>query len=842
MNHLIDPSFIRSLHNCKIADLKEVANALGISPLTGVTKTQMIQRIIDLKSFKIKWNDPAINVIDVNFDILPSYWHHHSNHDKEKDMAYPKLSPPTHIPPHEPIFIVLKFPHEQPLLYDIVDIFQAEPDPFIIVRHNKVMLDIALLQLYIKQNYIIPRHIMYIMLQVFELSLNSDVHLNYEISEYITNVFIPKTFYTMPILDSPHLSLQMIKMYAYQKSTVMWMRHVETLYDTEQYIQASVIDRVINIMGQPSIIFRNGQFFSEQSSGIIRRRVFAKGGILGHEMGIGKTACMISLMKYEKMTTNPRTMISSELNRTCLPINIIICPPHLVSQWSKEIGFMAPELNLYSVLSKVRWNTITLEMKHNADVIIIPYSTELISYIFPTLLDQFMIRRLIIDEGHEYIEPLMNLLYTLATPLVLFNFYRHAWFISGTPFSKITNIKYIFDLLGVCSEDSHVNFMSNHSIMQMMQLIYIHMTKEYVSSEIHLPKITIINKNLTMNKVEEIEYNKILNNNHMGRNKLVLFATDIMIDGFGKPDGSIVNVTLDINQYIQQRIEGLNIMIAELQKDIQTVDAILEKYDGINNSITAPLRNKKTRATNQLSEERGVLERYTRILKTVEETSECCICLASQAKDNQNWAMCNGCLAIICVDCYNIMRQLGGPISCPMCRSTAGMKLLTTNGGMVLSKWGTKATQMIADIKAIPRNEKVIVFSQFNEMLHKLRAVLIKENISAEYMNSHIYNRNAIINRFQHEDEPQVLLLSSVNTGSGLNLTMANHVIFMDIIDTDNIKVVEMIERQAICRSFRLGQTKDIHVTRYIMSNTVEEEIFKMHESYYKSPDVVGDV
>ncbi len=837
MNHLIDPSFIRSLHNSKLAELRELAHIFNIST-DGLTKTPLIQKIIDHRALNIKWNDPLVHLIapDDTFDILPHYWD--TKQEFKQNTTYHPLSEPPYIPPdtHAPFYVEFRDDGKRPHLLDIIEIYQSNTDPFIKIFGNKASIDVGLIQYYLKNNYRVPRHIIYILLQMFELSVNSIIQPSYEIYEYTNKLFIPDTFYRMPILDSPHINLQTIKMYSYQKSTVMWMNHVENLFKTECFIEASGTERAISIAGQPSIIFRNGQFFSEQCSGIIHRRVFAKGGILGHEMGIGKTACVISLIKFVKMTTHPRpcSLMTGGKNRIFLPINIIICPPHLVVQWNKEISSMAPELNSYSVLSKARWNTITPEMKQKADIIIIPYSADLITYIFPTLVTDCMVQRLIIDEGHEYIEQFVKLLTELIPqPQMLFDFYKNAWYISGTPFSKTDNMKYIFDLLHMCSEDSKVNLMSNQSIMQIMKLIYIHMTKDYVDNEINLTKLVVTNKFLTMNKVEEMEYLKILNNKHMGRNKLIMFASDIMIDGTCKSGDEIMpSVVLDINQYIEQRVSGLNSQILELENNIKSIDQILESYSDIHNSITLPFRNKRTRAINQLSEEKGLLERYHRILRTVDESQECSICLSAQESNDQKWAMCNGCLSIFCVDCFTIMCKLGNP-SCPMCRSTRGVKLLTNNGGLCLPKWGTKASQMIADIKAIPKNEKIIVFSQFNELLHKLRAVLVKENISAEYMNSHIYNRNAIINRFQSDGDPQVLLLSSVNTGSGLNLTVANHIIFMDIIDTENIRDVEMVENQAIGRSFRLGQTKDITITRYIMSDTVEAEIFNQYKDYY---------
>jgi len=84
--------------------------------------------------------------------------------------------------------------------------------------------------------------------------------------------------------------------------------------------------------------------------------------------------------------------------------------------------------------------------------------------------------------------------------------------------------------------------------------------------------------------------------------------------------------------------------------------------------------------------------------------------------------------------------------------------------------------------------------------------------------------RDQLIERFQHDDEPTVFLLSLKAAGTGLNLTAANHVIHVDRWWNP------AVEDQATDRAFRIGQRRDVQVRKFICIGTLEERIDAMIE------------
>lgn len=83
--------------------------------------------------------------------------------------------------------------------------------------------------------------------------------------------------------------------------------------------------------------------------------------------------------------------------------------------------------------------------------------------------------------------------------------------------------------------------------------------------------------------------------------------------------------------------------------------------------------------------------------------------------------------------------------------------------------------------------------------------------------------RDTLINNFQKGEFP-ILLLSLKAGGTGLNLTAANHVIHYDRWWNP------AVENQATDRAYRIGQTKFVHVHKFITTGTLEEKIDAMLE------------
>ena len=138
----------------------------------------------------------------------------------------------------------------------------------------------------------------------------------------------------------------------------------------------------------------------------------------------------------------------------------------------------------------------------------------------------------------------------------------------------------------------------------------------------------------------------------------------------------------------------------------------------------------------------------------------------------------------------------------------------------------TKIGNIIYYLKnSIEPNDKVILFSQWDEMLHKVGDLLKDTGINIVYCNGTVYQRKRAITNFTKKDDVNVILLSSRNAASGINLTVSNKIIFLEpIYGTKDYRT--SIESQAIGRADRIGQKRPIEIHRFLIKQTVEEEIY----------------
>lgn len=119
---------------------------------------------------------------------------------------------------------------------------------------------------------------------------------------------------------------------------------------------------------------------------------------------------------------------------------------------------------------------------------------------------------------------------------------------------------------------------------------------------------------------------------------------------------------------------------------------------------------------------------------------------------------------------------------------------------------------------------KILVFSQFVGMLELVRAKLDEKNIPFEYLTGQTKDRGARVHNFQTNEEVRVFLVSLKAGGVGLNLTAADYVYLVDPWWNP------AAENQAIDRSHRIGQDKNVVAVRLICLNTIEEKIVKLQK------------
>ena len=121
--------------------------------------------------------------------------------------------------------------------------------------------------------------------------------------------------------------------------------------------------------------------------------------------------------------------------------------------------------------------------------------------------------------------------------------------------------------------------------------------------------------------------------------------------------------------------------------------------------------------------------------------------------------------------------------------------------------------------------EKVLVFSQFVELLALLKPALEARGWTYWYLAGETENRGELVQRFQKHEGGGVFLISLKAGGAGLNLTAASYVVLFDPWWNP------AVENQAIDRTHRIGQTRKIMAYRLLIKDSIEEKIRALQKS-----------
>jgi SNF2 family DNA or RNA helicase len=125
--------------------------------------------------------------------------------------------------------------------------------------------------------------------------------------------------------------------------------------------------------------------------------------------------------------------------------------------------------------------------------------------------------------------------------------------------------------------------------------------------------------------------------------------------------------------------------------------------------------------------------------------------------------------------------------------------------------------------EVVATGERALVFTQYAEMGRMLQDYL-RETLDREVQFLHggtpMADRDRLVSEFQTDAHgPPVFVLSLKAGGTGLNLTRANHVFHFDRWWNP------AVENQATDRAFRIGQTRNVQVHKYVCAGTFEETL-----------------
>jgi SNF2 family DNA or RNA helicase len=132
--------------------------------------------------------------------------------------------------------------------------------------------------------------------------------------------------------------------------------------------------------------------------------------------------------------------------------------------------------------------------------------------------------------------------------------------------------------------------------------------------------------------------------------------------------------------------------------------------------------------------------------------------------------------------------------------------------------------------------QKVLVFSQFVELLELLRPAVEEKGWPVFWLTGATENRGELVQSFQSAEGAGVFLVSLKAGGFGLNLTAASYVVLFDPWWNP------AVENQAIDRTHRIGQTNKVIAYRLLIKDSIEEKIRELQKQKKAlASDVLGE-
>ena len=150
----------------------------------------------------------------------------------------------------------------------------------------------------------------------------------------------------------------------------------------------------------------------------------------------------------------------------------------------------------------------------------------------------------------------------------------------------------------------------------------------------------------------------------------------------------------------------------------------------------------------------------------------------------------------------------------------------------------TKLNMILLEVDEMMKNapdDKMIIFSHFTTFLDVISVALDRHDVGHVRLDGTmtLSHRQTVIKHFQESKQSRVMIASKTASGVGLNITAANHVIIVDPWWNP------AVEEQAIHRCYRIGQTKKVHVKRFVISDTIEQYCYEISQKKREFGDAI---
>uniref|UniRef100_A0A8B9DJG9 Transcription termination factor 2 n=1 Tax=Anser cygnoides TaxID=8845 RepID=A0A8B9DJG9_ANSCY len=536
------------------------------------------------------------------------------------------------------------------------------------------------------------------------------------------------------------------------------------------------------------------------------------GGILADDMGLGKTLTMIALILAQKQLktekrNNKLEMWLSKNDSTVIPAHstLIICPASLIHHWKKEIdrhvGYGKLRVYLYHGPNRDKHAEVLSEY----DVVVTTYS--LLSKEVPTSKEEGEVpsgsspcspllrvdwARVILDEAHNIKNP------KVQTSIAVCKLRAGArWAVTGTPIQN--------------------NLLDMYSLLRFLRCSPF---DEY--------------------KVWKYQVD---NNTKKGGDRLSLLTRTLLLrrtkdqlDSAGKPLVSLPQRSMQLHRLKLSADEQsvYNVLFARSRSTLQSyLKRQEQKHEGREYAGGNPFEKvaqdfggsqKEFLASSQSAFQ---VSSTVHVLSMLLRLRQCCchLSLLKVALDQANLTSEGLSLSIEEQLSALTLSELQNPDS----KSTVYLNGTAFKTDLFeITRESTKIAHLLAELKTIrshSESQKSVVVSQWTSMLKVVAVHLQQLGLKYAILDGSVNpkQRMDVVEEFNNNPKgPQVMLVSLLAGGVGLNLTGGNHLFLLDMHWNP------ALEDQACDRIYRVGQQKDVVIHRFVCEGTVEEKIVQL--------------
>lgn len=679
-------------------------------------------------------------------------------------------------------------------------------------------------------------------------------------------------------------------LYDHQINNIIWMKSLENQIKNNLFkLRTFINDNSYNIFKIPQlddyiVADRYGKVYNYENLDQID--IFPKGGVLCDDIGIGKSYSFIGLIK-ENLSESSNLIVcptrlckqwSEEIiqstNLSFFIISTIVQFKKFIALKKKNKVFNIIILSYNFLINK---NYIDFKINNQDD------------HLF--FIENIIWERVILDEGHEYFDnlKLKKVYYQQVKKSMDQLKFNYVWVCSGTPFNNYLSLMNLILFICHINCPDECNIKENLSYIKhygqdLINQLFRKNTKYSITNNVKIPEPIITTDFLDQTVIEKAIYQSALGN----KNKMIQLCSHIIVSEdhlciLGNNPIPFDEIQLKMKNYYQDKVQKIEQNLTNLEIKInetnQKIDKTNVKISEENNDLTFNIQlkgnqtfwessgNTLSEIENKITDNQKKIDNYHIKLKDYEQKveqyiekkknyqedhqenlsktkifqeldiklkqeNECPICY-NDLKSNIKVIL--KCGHFFCSSCISKVLKHNEKENCPFCRQTFfknELNIVKPNleHNQQINKWGTKMSYLINYLKEILEsiNNRIIIFSQWDNLLKLVGTVLTEHSISHLFLNGSIHTVNGRIRKFKLDQSIRIALLSSEKAVSGLTLTEANHIILLDTLNTDK-ESSQIIEQQAIGRAVRIGQTQNVQVKRLIMNDTIEYDFYQQN-------------